>query len=386
MATGAGARELRVEGNDWTSTGYVEDLTRRCLALSANPAVDPSQCLMDSQLFSEAAVRHDGDLTVVEVTDRWPIIPFPYYRTEGNAVMYGLFLGHVNFLGHGKRLVLGGLWGSNVSNYYLSYRDPSVDLTNWTGRIDLRRRKEVIRAYDRGEAATGYTRDETNVSVGLGYRFTPRLEAQGGLWYRDRAYEETGEFGLDPEGYSSWLTGLDVTWDRSHYRLYFQEGTKVQIRYRREIARSDDSPCRNTVRVLVDHQAAFPLESAFKIVLQGLAVDSGDLRDAFVEGGKPGLRGVPIQGIWLRTAGTVGMDWQFPLVSLPQGTLSAGPFLDGGIIREIGEDAWGTTWSWGAAASFYLKTIAMPGLGLTVGSNRRFAGGPFVSFQLGYEF
>jgi hypothetical protein len=382
----ADAAEIDVAGNSWTSTGYLEDLGHRCLGESGGGSEVMEQCLMDSQLFSEVFVKPEGGGVAVTVKERWPILPIPYFRSEGDSVMYGVFLTHANFLGRGKKAVLGGLWGNDVTNYYLSYRDPSIALTDWTGKLDLRRRKEDLREYSRGVAIYGYTRDETSVSAGLGYRITPRLELQGGLWYRDRSYAPLDPFVVDLEAYASLSAGFELTWDVSHFRLYYQEGTKLFVRARREVARSDGERMRSNIRVTVDHQTAVPWGTILKLGVQGLAMDSDDPRDAFMDGGKPGIRGAQPQGLWFRTLGAAGIDWQFPLRRTAYGTVTAGPFLDGAVFQGVRGEGWDTTWSWGIGAYLYLKTIALPGVGITVGRNDRFADGTFVSFQLGYEF
>ena len=97
------ATSYTIIGNTRTKTSYILHLIKKC---NRTENTDLTQCLLNSQLFSHVDVKNFNDKTLIEVKERWTLIPIPQIKVSSNSSSYGGYLVERNFLGKGNFIML----------------------------------------------------------------------------------------------------------------------------------------------------------------------------------------------------------------------------------------------------------------------------------------
>ena len=392
-AAGAAELEMEIECNQRTRSDHIRYLVRDCLEEQGAEGLEDidgpklEQCLMNSELFTEANVSTDEVLTI-SVSDRWTLIPLPFVRSQEDSTNIGGFVMDSNFLGRGQLIVLGATFGSLGSSYFAMLRDPSVAFTDWTSRVVYIQDFGDILRYRGGAKSDGYHQKERTLSLSPGYQFTTGLEGRIVLGYTTRDYGTAEAFETVPEDYRYWSAGLGVTYDAADYKFYFRDGHRVKAEIQHQFARRGEGDPTLSGEVGWDWQLPFPGRNVLKISCEGMAVNSDAAVDSFQLGGRKSLQGVQDKGLWVQYLAGAVVDYHIPLREGRWGTWAAGPFASYAIYRPAADDAgggWQDTISYGLGISYYLKKVAFPGIGIVVGKNEDFSGN-FVTLQIGFGF
>jgi outer membrane protein assembly factor BamA len=392
LATAAtGLDNVRFEGYRRTRPDHLKAITEKCLDLQGAPTLTAverpalEQCLTNSKLFSDVSVTVDQEL-LVSVKERWTLIPFPYFRSQKDTTNYGFFAFESNFLGRGQLLGVGATFGSLGNTYMFFLRDPSVAHTDWTSMLFYRQERGDMYRYRKENKADGYYLREQTFSVVPGFQFSRYLEGRFYLSYTDRSFEEVEPFESFPANYDFWSAGLGLKLDTTNFKFYSNEGHEVNLQVMQELLRSGDGEPALRFGLSWEWHQPFIGRNVAKLRVDGMAVDSEEREDSFQFGGQHGLRGVQEKGIWAQYLGGAVLDYQIPFWSGRYGTVAAGPFLSGAVYLPAGEgvdEEWLSTFSYGLGIFFYLREVAFPGIGITIGRNEEFSGN-YISIQIGF--
>jgi outer membrane protein assembly factor BamA len=384
--------EARLEGLERTQPRHLRSLLDECLEKQSAKELESidlpelDQCLLNSELFSSVDSRAE-EVLVLEVKERWTLIPLPFFRSQEDSTNVGGFLMESNFLGRGQLLVLGATFGSLGNSYFAMLRDPSFAFTDWTSRTIYLQDSGDVFFYEGDEKIDGYHQKEKSFSLTPGYRFTPDFEGRAFLGFTERDYEEAQPFATRPENYRFWTAGLEVELDAADYKFYFSKGHKLELEIRRQFARSGEGDPTLAGEVEWSWQSPFPGKNILKVGVEGMAVDSDAAFDSFQLGGEKSLRGVQEKGLWAQYLAGIVLDYHIPVWEWPLGTWAAGPFLAYAAYRPpegFDQGGWEDTVSYGAGLFFYLRKVAFPGVGVVAGRNSDFSG-TFVTVQIGFS-
>src|SRR5690606_20478624 len=129
---------LLIRGNTRTKTSYIEGLYSSCKEMEQDDDLElMEKCLLNSRLFSKVELNRNRDITIVEVEERWTLIPIPYARSDRGENKVGLFLLERNLFGRGKMMVFGGAIGERSQSLFLMYRDPEILQSRYFGVFAL---------------------------------------------------------------------------------------------------------------------------------------------------------------------------------------------------------------------------------------------------------
>lgn len=383
-----------IRGNDKTTTRYIERLLQKCEDEQKNAALnlkELEQCVLNARLFSEVNVSKADDKIIVEVKDRWSIIPFPSMKlnSEGKKSI-GLFIFDANFLGMGTLLGVGGSYSTSSSSYILFYQDKSFLLSDWTvgfstgkNNADIYWKNKNLKEMDAFHEKTGHS------AFSLGYAFSNQFELEGTLGQRFTSYEPIKNYTL-PQEYRSYMARLEATWKKEEYKFYFVNGYRLMGSVDQELSRSDSSAKTRLVsfNLFTGHETIH--KQALLCSLNLVSLEGGDKRDALKSGrhqssGK-GLRGIPDGGYFTHFIASASADYQIPLRFTKYGAWTFAPFVDYGKINGYGnqsEDLWQK--AYGLGSYFFLKGVMLPGVGFIIGRNETFKS-TFSEFSVGNSF
>jgi hypothetical protein len=95
------------------------------------------------------------------------------------------------------------------------------------------------------------------------------------------------------------------------------------------------------------------------------------------------VRGIESKTTWAERYCTAAIDYQIPLKTFPSGALTMAPFTDRGrIFHRNGQLDYVDFYTVGGGIYFFLKNIALPGLGFEMGYNDQYQK-EFFAFSAG---
>lgn len=413
----AEARELIVSGNARTANSWVEHSVERCEKEAGSQAqtdkdklaAELRQCLLNSQLFSEVQVEVDDEMMRVQVEERWTLIPVPYGQTDssGNS-MLGLVLIESNFLGRGQTVVLGAMTSSRGNGFFVAFQNKNLFFTPWSLNMAFSSMEYDVLTY--GREATweedtplaGYQAGHTFGSMGFGHEFASGHSAHVELVHNDVETSRLRSHGADPGDRRFSAAGLRWQSDESDYKLYFNEGWTANVIYFRQLERHDeydDMPLAQRVMLKGTYGAAVFGNHAVLTSVYAGGQDGGDVGDLPRMGNRPGFRGIRPEAAWVNRYGVVTIDYLVPLRTFPQGTWTAGAFAEIGRMRawqgKDGASMRGSNFdrhmkeidygSVGLGTYYFLKKVALPGVGFEIGHNPAFQNS-FATLSIGMSF
>lgn len=379
-----------IKGNTKTQTRYIEKLIEKCE--EEQPGLEPlKQCLLNSRLFSEVTIQKQNEQMIVEVKDRWSIIPYPSLKLSSNGKQsFGAFVFDANFLGMGTLLGVGGSFSSSSSSYILFYQDKSFFLSDWTlGFSTGKNNADVYWKNKNLEEMDAFHEKTSHHSLSLGYNFTNRFNLEGSLMRKFTSYEAIRDYGL-PQEYHATMARLEATYTKEDYKFYFAEGFRLMGTVAQEVSRSDHtSKTRLVTGALFSGKETYKRQ-AIQWTVNTAFLEGGDKRDALKSGRREtsgrGLRGIPEGGYFTHFIAATSIDYQIPLRFTKYGTWTLAPFVDFGKINGYerqSEDLWQK--AYGIGSYFYLTGVMLPGVGFIVGRNETFKNG-FAEFSIGESF
>jgi len=385
------AKTYSITGNEKTKTHYIERLLFKCEE-EQTTLKKLEQCLLNSRLFSEVNIKEVDQKIIVDVKDRWSIIPFPSIKLKSDGKKsYGFFIFDGNFLGMGTLFGVGGSYSNTSSSYVLFYQDKSFLLTNWTmgfstGRnnADIYLKTKALKVKDAFHEKTSHT------TFSLGYSFSNQLNIEGSLMERFSTYEIIDNYTLLQE-FRSTIAKIKATWKNEEYKFYFSDGIRLTSSFDKEIYRTDESSKTRSFNFnFIAGKETFN-KQAIQWTINTTVVNANDKRDSLKSSsGKQssarGLRGIPEGSYLASSLFTTSFDYQIPLRFTKYGTWTFAPFFDFGkinIFEHKTVDLWQK--AYGLGSYFFLKGIMLPGIGFIVGRNETFNTG-FAELSIGESF
>ena len=315
--------------------------------------------------------------------DRWTLIPIPYVRGQGDAKAFGFFLIDTNLFGRGKFITLGGTFGSGGNSGFLMYRDPSLFFSKWNGGLILRNAKQDSYNYEGKDEIEGF--QERFISYGgyLGYKIYPKTTLGFSLSKDKKEFSILDAFSV-PQNNEYFLGGVNFSYRGSQYKFYFKEGTDASLSFKTPFGETNSGAKGSDLKLNVSSQWNVVKNHALQVTLTHLQTFSKRFGYALKLGGQKGLRGLPLKGVWALRSSSLAADYQIPLYFSKYGTWTFSTFLDGASLNLVKsqKESQMFTSSYGIGATFFIKKVNFPGLGLFYGRNNDFLGN-FVSFTLG---
>jgi hypothetical protein len=383
---------LKIKGNKRSQKSYIQNLVYYCLENQSNSSLEINlpelkKCVLNSRHFSSVTLKITSEGLVVDVVDRWTLIPIPIVSTgSSGAAKYGLLVMDSNFLGYGKMVIAGGTVSSAGNTAIFMYQDKSLFFSNWTFGILLQQQESEIFSYKKEEKDDGLKEKRFTSQVTLGYKFSSILRIDLISGYYKKEYTPLEDYQL-AKNYETSYGGFQVRWDQSNYKFFYQEGLKIFYKNIEELEKEE-----NQERVLAAHQMVKinwqkPLWAGHILQLQ---LSAGQFKNAtrsnaFYLGGGLGFRGVQEKGVWAEEFYAVSVDYQIPILSNQYGTWTIAPFYDQGSIELVLKEEVSKNYhSYGIGTYFYLNKVAIPGIGFIVGHNSKFETN-FYKFTIGFS-
>ena len=384
-----------VEGNGKTETAFIERKARACLGWQEaqnERNVDTStlrQCLINTRLFASVDVSRetvDGPI-VIKVEDRWSVIPLPYIRFDAaGRRQFGFLLADSNLMGQGRFAMIGGSISDTQSNTMAVYPDPSVAESNFG--LSFVASRAVSDVYplgrDRHERLDGFHEERTTFVPSLGFALSQRWNSSFVMRRSLRRFSSKEGFPANEltDNVATSL-GFALKYDATDFKFYFQEGLSGYVSGSTEMMRSDDVRHLRSLMLTVSSQKAVFGHHALQVMGQLYRSIGGNKSDLVRIGGARPLRGIPAQGALTAAYSAIGLDYQIPLRDAPQGTWTVAPFGDFGSMTPYAYAASRQQYgSWGVGTYYFLKKIAVPGVGFEMGRCSLYEG-IFASFSLG---
>ena len=384
------ASDYTIKGNTKTQTRFIEKLLNKCEKEESN--LDSlKQCLLNSRLFSEVTIQKINNETIIEVKDRWSIIPYPSLKLSSEGKQsFGAFVFDANFLGMGTLLGVGGSFSNSSSSYILFYQDKSFLLSDWTfGFSTGKNNVDVYWKNKNLEEMDAFHEKTSHHSVSLGYNFTTHFNLEGSFLKKFTSYEAIHDYTI-PQEYHATMARLKATYVKEDYKFYFADGFHIVGSVGQELSRSDNTSKTRLVTGTFFLGKEAHKKQAIQWTVNTAFLEGGDKRDALKSGRREtsgrGLRGIPEGGYFTHFIATTSIDYQIPLRFTKYGTWTLAPFVDFGKINgheKQNEDLWQK--AYGIGSYFFLKGIMLPGVGFLIGRNETFKNG-FAELSIGESF
>lgn len=382
---------VSVEGAARTKKVFIESLVQNCIKREEYTdwqSVDPQameQCLRNTRLFSSAEVQVREPEIFVRISDRWTLIPIPNIYAGGGKSSFGGFIFESNFLGYGKTVGIGGATATEGNSFSLIYMDNAISFTDYTLRIFARRSSDDNEAYDEETVIYGYKMVDDSFTIVPGYRITQNLEASFSLNYSNREFRQLDLFSPVPQDYHSWSVGAGISYKRSDYKLFYNDGFSARIKWIGQATRSDSQEKTSSLSTRLAWDKLIFEKHALQLELQGEYRMDATEADVSMFGRGKGYRGIEPNGLWTSRIVSGSADYQIPLFKRKHGFFTAAPFMDYGIYKSYFDGGSDGYLAYGIGAYYYVNFINLPGLGLAIGKNDDFMG-EYVSIRIGMDF
>ncbi len=385
-----GEISVAVEGATRTKPLFVESLVRNCLARGESrtwQSVDPEamgQCLRNTRLFSRVAVQVREPEIIVQIVDRWTLIPIPNIYASDGKRSAGIFVYESNFLGYGKTLGGGGALSTEGNTFSLMYMDHAVQFTDYTFKIFVVRSSDDNEAYEEKNVVYGYNKVDESLTLAPGYRLTPALNGSLSLNYSDKDFNQLDLF-VPPADYRAWSVGAGIRYRKSDYKLFYNDGLSTRIDWTSQVHRSDNKEKISSLSASLAWDKLLFASHALQLGLRGAHQSEATAGDISMYGRNKGYRGIQPQGLWTSRIVSASADYQIPIATWQHGTLTVAPFIDYGIYKSNFAGSVVDYLAYGIGAYYFMNFINLPGLGVTAGMNEDFMGG-YLAIQIGMEF
>ncbi|RYZ47569.1 MAG: hypothetical protein EOP07_26790, partial [Proteobacteria bacterium] len=311
----AAGEDLQISGNERTQNIYIKRLMEQCFHVHGREATDAvlSQCLMNSNLFSEAVVKRDQDRFNIVVKDKWTLIPVPAFSAgSGDTKSAGIFLFESNFLGIGMNLGLGAITSNKGDTYFGMLGDPSLFFTNWNYNLTLSKKSQEVVLKDDDKEIYGFQEEMMSYKVNLGYKY---LRWNFSVFGSSSRYEYSDFDGYSfPKDNNVPRAGLAINYDDRNNRLYFSEGLSLNLKYEKDVSRSDDESLASQIVFDANWQRALFSDQVLQLGYAQAVIEGGTYADAFRVSGK-GFRGIEGSTEWAERYYVGSIDYQIPLIT-----------------------------------------------------------------------
>ena len=387
----SGEIEVNIQGNSRTKKSLIKDLVQNCLedekvqSWQEITSGSIEQCLLNSKLFAQVQASIQEPVIIIELEERWTLLPIPYVFSSGDDYTFGIFLMESNVFGLGKKAGIGGSLSSNGSSYFLYYFDPSILFSDWTTSFRIGNKvMEPMFEHDDHDYYS-YEVEEFSYGLNIGRKILlPELWLSLGFAGEEKSYEQVDSY-LQPEDYDSFSLKTRILYKDTDFKFYFNEGLQINFEFDVQAYRSDENSKTSTWNLTVDWQKKFIRNNAIQLKLQLQEISEATLGDPLLLGRSKGFRGIENQGLWVKSAQSLSIDYQIPIKSYGYGTWTISPFVDLSHFDPVIDIPADSFISCGIGGSLFLKNIAFPGIALYLGYNNEFKGF-FVSFSLGMKF
>ncbi len=385
-----GRFNILVSGNTRTKTSYIKNIVHECIkdhnlmGLTDAAAKTIKECVINSRHFSKAEVSIKDNQIQVNVTERWSLIPLPFVMSgrEGET-RFGLSVFESNLFGYGKTLAIGGAYSKYHTSYFASYYDPSIFFTDWNFGVNIARSNKEILLFEKEEEIDGLDETTETFRLSLGYKIMPKLTCAARYFYTDKEFNEFDSYSV-PDDYHANSVGFNVRFNDSNFRFYFQEGIVAQLGFVEHMSKDDGIDQSYSVYSRMSWQKNLFCDHALQIRILGGYLEEANRQNALRIGRRNGFRGIQENGAWVEGYVAVAIDYQIPLWRTSFGTLTVAPFVDAGYlwqaVDEIGDDGYISS---GLGCYYYLKRVAVPGIGIQLGSNSEYQD-IFFQFSIGF--
>jgi len=306
-----------------------------------------------------------GVALLVEVEDKWTLVPVPFFSTDGSTFMGGLIVIESNLLGTGKQLISGAMGGTDGLSGFGVFVDPALFQTRY--KLSLSGGGGVgdqeIATPD-GKTALSFKSNSISGSLGLGYQFTREFSA--GLRVRLEQQEISDIKGPAAENFtqseSQQQLGLQARYDATVPYGSLLKGFEVSGRGSYSFVKKNPA---------VHGKAALNIPTlSFQRLRLLAAAGWGDLPLIAEQpvSGSDGFRTLPFGKVTADDYWSAAVAYDLPVLSQDWGAMVISSFYEHGWYRSsaVGDfDFYGP----GAGFRIYLRKIAIPALGVDVARN-----------------
>lgn len=376
--------EIKVVGNVRTRSMYIELMVIDCAEHQGLSEEAIKQCLLNSKLFAEVAVKIERRNVLVTVEDRWTLIPVPMVTAgSGKSKRAGALLLETNFLGMGMTLGLGGTFSDSGNSYFGVLSDPSLFFSRWSYALIGLKQVDDVYLYEGYDPSDGFKDATTTGTLNIGYKlYSWNFSGAVSRQIKDFSVLDYYAPIADDAITRGWLT---VAYDARNYQLYYSRGFNVKLSVTKEFDRSDHTKKITYLDGNVGYQMPGLSDHALQVQAIAGSNDGAMKQDAQRLGGGRGFRGMETKSSAAKFFYSGSADYQVPLQTLKSGTITAAPFIDVGRIQHVGGLEERTDFiASGGGVYFYLRSINLPGLGFEAGYNDTFQR-RFFSFTAGFQ-
>ncbi|MBF0297739.1 MAG: hypothetical protein HQK51_03415 [Oligoflexia bacterium] len=378
------SEKIVIEGNKRTTNNHILFLIERC---KKNNDLTLKQCLMNSRLFSSVEItsskgRKQTEITI-KVKERWTLIPIPEIKLSSDNKSFGAFIIESNFLGIGKMLFIGAKTGNVEKAFFFFYKDRNLFYSELTADAFFSKGSRNLKTYDKKDILYAFKESSQNISLRFGNNISHDLSANLGIQQANITYNEELYY-HPPANYNFLSIGPELSYNQSNYKLYFNQGYSFRLNYLHQIHRSDNESKSAKIEYSFIDQNNIYSNHVFQFRFSGMNLINSNLRDSIKTGGNIGYRGVQSGGLWLKSSQNLSIDYLIPFSTPNYGTWVLAPFTDYCMYKAYFNNHTDFL-STGIGSYLYLKNIALPGLGLVLGINKKFLNN-FVSFSMGMGF
>lgn len=378
---------VTAKGNKKTKHQYIESLVKNCIAEESPntwDAIDAGklkQCVINSRLFANVEVKINEPVIDITLDERWTLIPIPYVHKSDDKETIGGFIYESNLLGYGKGLGVGGFLSTEGNSFFLFYSDPSILFSDWTARVRARKSISELYSYYEDRKLYGTEMEESSFGLSIGHKIRSLYNLSFSSNYTERKYFQLASY-QTPDDYSSINVGTRLSYAKSNYKLFYNEGISARAGFEQQVQRSDDSRMSSRLDAGMKWGKNVFRGHALQVGLKGTGSFNGDSRDSIKVGASKGFRGIERSGLWVKNTASVSLDYQIPVLRKKYGIWTIAPFLDYGVYENVHVQPNNDYISYGVGGYLYLNKISFPAIGFITGENNHFMG-TFVSLSLG---
>lgn len=374
-------KEIRIGGEMRTTR---ESTVMKIIDFSEGDEISSEDCeeirqrLLRSGLFVNEAIRIDLDIREddeavlsLDLTDRWSLIPIPFFSAGSSGTAGGLMLMDNNFLGTGDTLFLGGMISEDSRYVGLNYMDKNIGGSSWNlgGGFNYADGENSITTTD-DEEISSYDSTVLGVSVfGVWDRRPWSIEVGGGV------------SGADYEFLDDWITefrpAFILGYNRIRFGSFMAEGFKARLAWIPSFYSRELDPA-STLRGSLEFQKL--LSSRIQLGLGAHTMNDWGGEDLLSPSVRSPILPATVQADSFYSARA---EMQFVIADFRWGYLGLPVAYDLGVVDGISADDeffHGPS----AALNLNLKKLAMPAVSISYGYNVETEEGVF-GFSLGFN-
>lgn len=218
-------------------------------------------------------------------------------------------------------------------------------------------------------------------ALGLGYRWHPWTINLAGV-RQEKAFKKLSPY-HEPQDNKASKAKITLRYEQLNYKLYFHEGLSLRSEIKVDAFRSDEKSNATQFDIRAGWQETMFERQVLQVLVATGGTRGGAIHDSNRIGGGRGFRGIDAKTAWAESYGALAIDYQIPIAHYASGALTIAPFIDAGrIANRGGNNAIINYAAMGGGVYYFLKKIALPGLGLEYGYNTSYLK-VFVAFSMG---